>query len=139
MTYLGIDFGTKRLGLAVSDEHGALALPLQAITKTTNDDLLSRIEQVVHERKIQAVVVGLPLSLRGERTLTSRQAENFARKIEGRLSLPVYLTDEACTSAEAEEKLKEAGISGKRRKEYLDSQAAVEILEGFLRQTAADR
>lgn len=139
MRYLGIDFGTKRLGLAVSDERGSLALPLQAITKTTNADLFSRIERIVAERKIQAIVVGLPLSLRGERTLTSTQAENFARKIEGRLSLPVYLTDESCTSAEAEAKLKEAGISGRQRKEYLDSQAAVEILEGFLGQKAPDR
>ncbi len=136
MAYLGIDFGTKRLGLAVSDEAGALALPLPAISKTTNADLFARIQRIAAERKIRAIVLGLPLHMNGERTLATRQAENFARKIEERLGLPVYVTDEACTSAEAEEKLKEAGIPGKRRKKYLDSQAAVEILNSFLRQGA---
>jgi putative Holliday junction resolvase len=133
MRVLALDYGQRRVGLALCDPEGILAWPLPSITWERADDLFARILAVVSAEGVEAVVVGLPLSLQGEDTLTTRQTRNFAARLGRRLSVPIHLFDERLSSAAAEEELKEAGLGWKKRKKALDSQAAVKILESYLR------
>lgn len=133
MRVLALDYGQRRVGLALCDPEGILAWPLETITWERADALFARILAVVEAEGVQAVVVGLPLDLEGRDTLTTRQARNFAERLGRRLSVPVHLFDERLSSAAAEEELKEAGLGWKKRKKALDSQAAVKILESYLR------
>ena len=133
MRVLGIDFGLRRIGLAISDPEGEMAFPLKTVHKQTREQAFREICSIAAQRKVTAVALGLPLDLEGRHTLTTRQAENFRKELSARLDLPVYMVDETCTSAQAEAKLREAGVPPKKRKGLLDQQAAVEILESFLR------
>lgn len=132
MRALGVDFGIKRVGLAISDPTGTLCSPLATIQRSSRAALFDEILEIIHNEAVQIVVVGLPLSLEGEDTLTTRQARNFAESLARRTAIPVQLWDERLTSAQAEEELDMAGVYGKKRKQALDSQAATIILRSWL-------
>ena len=132
MRALGIDFGLKRVGLAVSDRTGSLVSPFKTIERKTRDGLFDELIEIIQNELIETVVVGLPLSMEGEDTLTTRQARNFAESLGRRTDIPIHLMDERLTSAEAEEELNAAGLRGKKKKMALDSQAAVIILRSWL-------
>jgi putative holliday junction resolvase len=132
MRSLGIDFGTKRVGLAISDPDGRLAFPRPAIERSTRDSLFEALVGLVAAEGVGAVVVGLPLTMDGCESLTTRQARNFAESLARRVSVPVHLVDERLSSAAAEEQLKEAGLCSRKSRKRLDSQAAVQILETWL-------
>lgn len=132
MRALAIDFGLKRVGTAVCDPTGTLVSPLKTIERTTRDALFDEIGRIIVEEAVEAVVVGLPLSMDGEETLTTRQARNFADSLGRRTDVPIHLMDERLTSAQAEEELNAAGLRGRKKKMALDSQAAVVILRSWL-------
>jgi putative Holliday junction resolvase len=132
MRTLGIDFGLKRVGLALSDSEGRLALPYRVIQRTTRDALFQELADVIRSEGVQAVVVGLPLALDGEETLATRQCRNFAESLARRIDLPVELVDERLTSAQAEADLAQAGVKAKKRRQRLDAQAAALILRAHL-------
>jgi putative Holliday junction resolvase len=129
MKTIGIDFGTKRIGIAMTDAEGILAYPFKVIVKTTRDALFSELLEIFETEKVDEIVIGLPLSLDGEDTLTTRQVRNFATSLGRRTTLPIHLVDERLSSVAAEEELKEAGLWNRKRKKNLDSQAAKIILE----------
>ena len=132
MRALGIDFGLKRVGLAVSDRTGTLVSPYKTIERTTRGALFDELLEIIQKESVEAIVVGLPLSMDGEDTLTTRQARNFADSLGRRTELPLHLMDERLTSAQAEEELNAAGMRGKKKKMALDSQAAVVILRSWI-------
>ncbi len=134
MRVLGIDYGQARVGLAMSDPEGRMVFPRPAIKKTTRDALFAALVSLVEAENVEAVVVGLPLTLDGGDSLTTRQARNFAESLARRINAPVHLMDERLSSAEAEEQLKEAGLCSRKMKSRLDSQAATLILESWLNQ-----
>jgi len=132
MRTLAIDFGLKRVGTAVCDPTGTLVSPLKTIERTTRGALFDELGKIIVEELIEAIVVGLPLALDGEDTLTTRQARNFADSLGRRTDVPIHLMDERLTSAQAEEELNAAGLRGKKKKMALDAQAAVVILRSWL-------
>lgn len=132
MRYLGIDFGLKRIGLAISDKQGKMVFPYKTIIKKDNEQLFSELQKIFIKEKIQAIVVGLPQGLNGEFTLSTRQVLNFIHRLNKISSLPVYTINESLSTEEANEKLKKAKVPPKKRKSILDQQAAVIILENFL-------
>ena len=140
MKYLSIDYGAKRVGLAVSDPLGAMAFPLGTIHRTTRDALFAELLRIITKENIEAVVVGLPLShdtgpnqVQGEQEqLIVRQVKNFAASLGRRIDLPILLVDEYLTTQEAVARLRESGVSGKRISQVKDAHAAVCILESFL-------
>jgi putative Holliday junction resolvase len=133
---LALDFGLKRIGLALSDPEGRMALPYTTLIRKDNSHLLARIQDIVDQEKVECLIVGLPLGLNGEETLSTRQARNFARLLGRAISLPVYLQDETLTSSEASHRLNESGLRGRRQKRVLDQIAATIILESFLAEKA---
>lgn len=137
MKCLAIDFGEKRVGLALSDPGCRLAFPHKTIYKTTRDKLFAEIAQVMEEQAVQAVILGLPegpQAADGAPALIVRQVRNFAARLRRRTQLPIYLVDEYYTSREAEERLHAAGLHGRRLREVLDQHAAARILEAFIAQ-----
>lgn len=140
MRLLGVDFGLKRVGLALTDPAGTLAYPLKTVERGSKDALYEEIRRIVAAERVERVVVGLPLGLDGEETLTTRQARNFAASLARRLDVPVDAVDETLSSVEAESRLRQAGERDLGRlKARLDSAAAVVILETYLAQGASRR
>lgn len=120
------------MGLAISDPTGTLASPYKTIERSTRDALFDELLEIIQKEAVQTVVVGLPLSLDGEDTLTTRQARNFAESLARRIEQPVHLVDERLSSAEAEHELRAAGLKRKKKKMALDQQAATVILRTWL-------
>ncbi|MFP4071688.1 MAG: Holliday junction resolvase RuvX [Desulfovibrionales bacterium] len=132
MRYLGVDFGMKRVGTAISDPSGSLVLPYETLVRNTGKDLVESLVRIIHSEGIETLVVGLPLTEEGQEQLTTRQARNFARELKKESGLPVFLVDETLTSFEAEQQLLGTGIKPAKRKAVLDQLAAARILEMYL-------
>lgn len=130
MKLLGIDYGQKRIGLAVARE--GLAFPLKTLAKGTRDKLFADLLEVIASERVDGIVLGLPLDLNGNETLTTRQVLNFRDSLARRTALPIHLVNEALTSFDARERLREAGVPARRHGEMLDQMAAVCILETYL-------
>ena len=134
MKYLALDYGLKRVGVAVSDPEGRMAFPRCTLARDTRDCFFSELLALLERERPDAVVLGLPLHVDGTECLTTRQVRNFAASLKRRMALPLYWIDEALTSRQAESDLREAGLSARAIKQVVDQQAAVRILETFLAQ-----
>ena len=130
MKILGIDYGLKRVGLAMAQN--AMAFPFKTLEKSTRDKLFAELLTIIEGERVEAIVLGLPLDMNGEETLTTRQVINFRDSLARRTTLPIHLVNEALTSFDARERLREAGVPQRRHKEMLDQMAAVCILETYL-------
>jgi putative Holliday junction resolvase len=134
MRIMGLDMGSHKIGLAISDESGLIAQSLETIKRKSTEEDLKEITRVIDQFKIEKIVVGLPKNMNG--TL-GKQAETVLEWIEGlkkRISLPVVTWDERLTTVGATKILLEADLSRKKRKKVVDQLAAALILQGFLDQ-----
>ena len=127
--YLGIDYGTKRIGLAISDDLGLTARPLDVVSLTDLDDALLRI---VEEYQVVGVVLGMPTSLGGHEGGSAAGARELGEHIGNLLSVPVEFMDERFTSRMAESALLESGMKRRKRRETVDKVAAAIILQTYL-------
>ncbi|MGH7948804.1 MAG: Holliday junction resolvase RuvX [Candidatus Binataceae bacterium] len=132
MTIAALDLGTKRIGLAVSDQGQTTALPLCTIERRVLRWDLQQVAERLADREVALVVVGLPLNMDGSEGPAARQARAFAARLETELGISVELFDERLTSVEAEERLAQADAGKRRRKQAADAIAAAIILEGWL-------
>ncbi len=135
MRVLGIDFGEKRIGLALSDPTGTLASPLATLKRRAGKrPPLSALEELARHNEVGAVVVGLPLTLDGGDSDWTRTVRDVAEALALRTGLPVHLVDERFTSVRAERAVRSLGLpKGKREdKARIDAAAAVLILQGWL-------
>jgi putative Holliday junction resolvase len=131
MRVLGIDYGTRRIGLAYGDEVG-VATPLPALAAPDPLRRWAGLAAVVGERRVTEVVLGHPLNMDGSAGPKALEAEAFARRIEKELGLPVHLVDERLTSYEAEATIAPAKRRAARRTGLVDSRAATIILQDYL-------
>ncbi len=129
---LGLDYGSRRIGVAVSDPLGITAQPLPPIRRESDEKDIEAIAATVRQYEVAGVVLGLPLHLDGGEGTQAKKAIRFGEKIRERLGLPVETWDERLTTAQAERHLIESGVSRGKRKEVRDSLAAVFILQGVL-------
>lgn len=135
--FMGIDYGLKRTGLAISDPEGLIAFPLATLNLDdlgSRKALLDELAGLARQKGAEALVLGLPLHADGGESLTSVQVRNVAPRIIRRLQLPMYWMPEYFSSSEARRDLSEAGLSGSELKAVLDQQAACRILSSFLEQ-----
>ena len=132
MRSMGLDYGDKTIGVAISDELGWTAQGLEVIRRKTQEDDLNRIRDLVANYEIGEVVVGLPRNMNGTIGPRGELCREFARFLQERLQLPVHLWDERLTTAAAERTLLEADVSRKKRKQVIDKMAAALILQGYL-------
>jgi putative Holliday junction resolvase len=134
---LAIDFGRVRIGVAISDELQLLAHPFETIA--TNERSIARVAEVVRERKVDHVVVGIPRQLSGKIGAAATETLQFAEKLRTILPCPVVAWDERLTTVAAHRALREAGKKTRSTRHYVDQVAAQMILQGYLdrRQHAA--
>jgi putative Holliday junction resolvase len=131
---LGVDVGTVRVGLAASDPEGILATPVETIERDLASGAdLGAIADVVLERRVLEVVVGLPRPLSGEEGQAATGARTYAAALAARISpIPVRLVDERLTTIDAHRKLRETGMAGRAQRAVVDQAAAVLILQAAL-------
>jgi len=127
---LALDPGTKRIGLAICDEHRVVTTPLPRIERTSWKKLLSEIEQLLQQFDAKALVIGLPLESDGSESEMSSEARGMARKFTLSLAIPVFLQDERVTSFDAKRRLWDKRAAD--AKDLVDSEAAALILSDFL-------
>jgi len=132
---LGIDFGRARIGVAISDELRLLAHPLETIP--ANKDSGKRIAEIVRERKIDKVVVGIPRQMSGEIGTAANEALEFAAKLRTLLPCEVLTWDERLTTVAANRALRDAGKTTRQTRKFVDQVAAQMILQGYLDRESA--
>lgn len=129
---LSLDFGARRIGLAVTDELGLTAQGLPTLLRTNNRNDFDHLRRTIKQYNVREIVMGLPLRLSGSTGIQSDKVEVYAEELRKRFKLPVHLFDERLTSVEANRVLRESEMSIKRRAEVVDQLAAVLILQAFL-------
>jgi putative Holliday junction resolvase len=129
---LGLDVGSKTIGLAVSDPLGITAQGLPTLRRQNKKLDFEALDRIVREYDIAEIVVGYPLRMSGEAGTQSEKMARFAEEIRGRFHIPVHLWDERLTSAEANRVLRESEMSIRRRGEVVDRLAAVLILQSWM-------
>jgi putative Holliday junction resolvase len=129
---LAIDYGSRRMGLAVSDLLGITAQGLETLERRNKRSDFARLEKLVREYQVREIVLGNPLRMSGEQGTQSQKVAEFADELRRRFELPVYLWDERLTSAEANRILREAELSIQKRAHAVDRMAATLILQSFL-------
>ncbi|MGH8794434.1 MAG: Holliday junction resolvase RuvX [Stackebrandtia sp.] len=140
---LGVDVGTVRIGVAVSDPDCVMATPLETLARDASKSAkvpsdVARLAQIVDEYEIVEIVIGLPVTLRGEESFAAAEVRAYAERVSREMSpMPVRLTDERLTTAAASRKLTQRGVRGRRQRAVVDQMAAVEILQHWLDQRKA--
>jgi putative Holliday junction resolvase len=130
---LGVDVGTVRVGLALSDPTGTLASPLETLRRAKNGADLDRLAALVVEHEVTEVVVGEPVHLSGASGASAQDAGNYAQELADRIpDVPVILIDERLSTVTAASHLREGGIDSRKQREVIDQAAAVVILQQFL-------
>jgi len=133
---LGIDLGSKRIGLAVSDFDRSIAFPAGSLASRGHARDLAALREMIRERGITRVVVGLPILLSGRPSTGSRNAQRFAEDLARATGLPVDLIDERWTTKAADRSLGESRRGKKRREEAIDTIAATLLLRTYLERPA---
>jgi putative Holliday junction resolvase len=129
---LGIDYGTKRIGLAVSDPDRKIASPLATYERAGKEADARYFQMLIESEEIGQLVVGLPIHLSGDESVKSAEARAFGKWLNDVTGLPVVFADERFTSVEAESALWSAGLTHKQRKARRDRLAAQIMLQGYL-------
>ena len=129
---LALDFGDRRIGIALSDPLGLSAQPLMTLARTSWDRDLERIRDLTREHEVRRIVVGLPLDMDGGRGPRVRLTEVFIERVQKATGLPVIPWDERLTTVQAERILLEGDVSRARRRAVIDQVAAVIVLQAYL-------
>lgn len=132
MRYLGLDLGTKSLGLALSDRTGLIASFYKNISYTDEDKLLEEIKDIVEKEHVEKLVLGLPKNMNNSLGWRSTETIEFKEKLEKMLDKEVILEDERLTTKIAENMLIDFDLSRKKRKKVIDGVSAVIILQSYL-------
>ena len=135
MRIMGLDFGSKTVGVAVSDALLLTAQGVEIIRRKEENKLrrtLARIEELIVEYDVEEIVLGLPRHMNGTEGVRAELTGEFKDKLERRTGLPVILWDERLTTVAADKAMMEAGIRREHRKDYVDMIAAAFILQGYL-------
>lgn len=141
MRILGLDYGEKTIGVAVSDPLGLTAQGIEIIRREREIEIrksLVRLGEIIKEYKIEMIVLGYPKHLNNSLGMRAEKTQHFKDKLERRFKIPVVLQDERLSTVAAERDLLEAGLSRERRRQVIDKMAAVFILQGYLDKIAGE-
>lgn len=133
MRYLGLDLGTKTLGLAISDVTGLIASPYKVLRYNDINLLIEELIEIIHKENIKGLVLGLPKNMNGSLGFAAERSLEFKKLLEKSVDLPIHLVDERLSTVEAENILIGADVSRKKRKQVIDGLAASVILDTFLK------
>jgi len=129
---LAVDYGEKRIGLALSDPLHLFATPYKTISNSSLQEVIDQLQQIITEQEVGLVLVGIPLSVDGNTTAKTIETQNFFQSLRNNLSVEVKEADERYTTSEANALLKEKGLSWKEARKQIDAFAACLILQRYL-------
>ena len=132
MRVLAIDHGTKRMGIAVSDPSGTIALPLEFIPAEPFNAFLDRLKQLIQEKEVEQILVGMPRNMDGSYGPAAAKVREFIAVLKETIAVPILTWDERLTSTQANRFLVQANVSRKDRKQKVDQAAAAILLQSFL-------
>ncbi len=136
MRYLGLDLGTKSLGLAISDRTNMIATPLKTLTFQNEDyeSIIKDLKEIIEEKEITELILGFPKNMDNSCGFATERSLKFKKILENKISIPVYLMDERLSSKEAENILLSTGLRREKRKKVVDNVAAAIILDTYLKE-----
>ena len=132
MRILAIDHGTKRMGIAISDELQMIAQPVEFIPAEPFADFLARLKELLREKQVELIVVGLPRNMNGSYGPAALKVQEFVAALKNAVTVPIRTWDERLTSAQANRFLLEGNVRREKRKEKVDQTAAAILLQSFL-------
>ena len=133
MRYLGLDLGSRTLGVSISDKSGIIARSMKTIRHNENYDMLvDAVKEIVTDEKVDAIILGYPKNMDNTIGYKAELSEKFKDMLEKKLDIPVYLQDERLTTKEATRTLIDFDVSRKKRKKVVDSVASTIILQSYL-------
>jgi putative Holliday junction resolvase len=132
MRVLGLDHGTKRMGIAISDELGMIAQPLEFILAEPYGEFLERLKQIIKEKQVEQIVIGIPRNMDGSYGPAAMKVKEFVTVLRESIVVPIRTWDERLTSAQANRFLIEANVRRDERKEKVDKTAAAILLQSYL-------
>jgi len=132
MRILALDHGSKRIGVALSDELKMIAQPLEFIPAQPFDNLVGRLRELLDEKDVELILVGMPRNLDGSYGTASVVVEEFVDALKCEIPVPIQTWDERLTSAQANRSLVEANVARQKRKQKVDAMAAALLLQSYL-------
>src|SRR5213080_3859174 len=132
MRILAIDHGTKRMGIAASDELGMIAQPLEFIPAEPFAEFLNRLKEIIRAKQVELILVGMPRNMNGSYGPAALKVQEFVAVLKDAVTIPIHILDERLTSVQAQRLLTEAEVSGRRRKGKVDKSAAAILLQSYL-------
>lgn len=132
MRILALDHGTKRIGIAVSDELKMIAQPLEYILAEPSANLLARLKELIRDKEVELILVGMPRNMDGSYGPAAQKVQEFVTTLKGALTVPIKLWDERLTSAQANRLLIQGNVRRDKRKEKVDKMAAAILLQSYL-------
>jgi putative Holliday junction resolvase len=132
MRYLALDHGTKRIGVAVSDELKMIAQPLEYIPTEPFDAFLVRLKQLIAEKEVELVFIGMPRNMDGTYGPAAQKVQEFIAQLKPEISIPIKTLDERLTSAQANRVLLQGNVRRADRKQKVDAMAAAILLQSYL-------
>lgn len=134
---LGLDYGASRIGVSATDDMGLLAHPVETIQNSSDDNVISRIIELIKLRKIRTIVIGIPYRMDGTEGDSANKVRSFAQKLNTALpQVPICYVDESFTTMDASEKLRQTGRKAHRQKSIIDQVAAMEILNRWMEESS---
>lgn len=135
MRYLGLDLGTKTLGIAISDKTNTLASPLKTIRFNEEDysSVILELTKIIKDNEITEIALGLPKNMNSSEGFAAKRSKNFSELLEEHIGVPVTFIDERLSSVEAHNILMNLGKNNQKRKKVVDEIAAMIILENFMK------
>ena len=132
MRILALDHGTKRIGVAVSDELKMIAQPLEFIPAEPFADVLARLKKIILQKEVELILVGMPRNMDGSYGPAALKVREFAAVLKDRIAVPIQTWDERLTSAQAQRFLIQGGVRREQRKQKVDKTAAAILLQSYL-------
>ena len=132
MRILAIDHGSKRIGIAVSDELKMIAQPLEFILAEPADKFMARLKVLISEKEVELILVGMPRNMDGTYGPAAVKVQEFVAELKGAVTVPIKLWDERLTSAQANRVLIQGNVRRDKRKEKVDKMAAAILLQSYL-------
>src|SRR5882757_5172997 len=132
MRILALDHGSKRIGIAVSDETKTIAQPLEYIAAEPIADLLTRLKQLIREKEVDLILIGQPRNMDGSYGPAAQKVETFVAVLKSAIAVPIKMWDERLTSTMANKVLIQGGVRRDKRKEKVDKMAAAILLQSYL-------
>jgi putative Holliday junction resolvase len=132
MRYLALDHGTKRIGIAVSDELKMIAQPLEYIPTEPFDTFLARLKRLIAEKQVELVFIGMPRNMDGTYGPAAQKVQEFIAQLKPEISIPIKTLDERLTSAQANRVLLQGNVRRADRKQKVDAMAAAILLQSYL-------